>query len=198
MILKTLNVMTHGPRLRALVLVAAAAVCVHCGDNPASPVNPPTPTPTPVAPAPTPTPAALGCSPTPPPIYGMRLAVLDGGSYRKLLKATPLVINTDEYCGRVGFDANQWYCETRPSWDPLRVACDQAAVGRAADTRRWGPMWFAEGGACTATGNQPGCENHESDQFLVYAIGRGEFEACAAPNIPFEPEGSRCGQLRID
>jgi hypothetical protein len=179
-----------------LPCLASAALFVHCGGDNSTPVSPPTPVPT-ANPGPSPAPAALACNPTPPPIYGMRMSIRDASGYRKVLAAVPLVINSDEYCGRVGFYRNQWYCETRQADDPLRAACDAAAVGRAGDTGRWGPTWFFEGGPCTSTGNEPGCENHETDQFLVYAKGHGEFEACAALSIPFEPEGSRCGQVVV-
>jgi hypothetical protein len=105
------------------------------------------------------------------------------------------VINDDEYCGVVGLGRDAGFCETRMADDPLRAACDAAAVGRASDTGRLGPTWFYEGGPCAQTGNEQGCENHETDQFLVYAKGHGQFEACAAQNIPFAPPGSRCGGL---
>jgi hypothetical protein len=184
-------------KVQALILCSAAAALVGCGSS-STPSTPPTPAP-PIstAPSPTPTPAALACSPTPPPIYGMRLALLDGGSYRKRLSATPIVINEDEYCGRVGFDANQLYCETRMADDPLRAACDQAAVGRAVDSGRWGPTWTLDGAPCGPPGDQPGCENHPTDQFQVYVKGRGEAEACAAVEIPMQPPGSRCGSFVV-
>ena len=128
----------------------------------------------------------------------MRLTIVDAATYRKTLQATPLVANYDGYCGKVGFDPNQMYCTTRTDTDPARAACDAVAVGRAGDTGRMGPIWYWEGKACAQTGDQQGCENHPTDQFLAYAKGGGEYAACAAPNIPYEPDGgSRCGILQL-
>ena len=36
-----------------------------------------------------------------------QITILDAATYRKTLKATPLVANYDGYCGKVGFDPNQ-------------------------------------------------------------------------------------------
>jgi len=177
----------------AVVLLSLAG----CGSDSTTPSTPGTPVPT-ATPAPTPTASALTCNPTPPAIYGIRIAVVDAATYRKTLKATPLVANYDGYCGKVGFDPNQMYCTTRTDTDPARAACDAVAVGRAGDTGRMGPIWYWEGKACAQTGDQQGCENHPTDQFLAYAKGGGEYAACAAPNIPYEPDGgSRCGILQL-
>lgn len=184
----------------AVVLFGAAALAAlaGCGDDSSNPTTPPAPAPT-VTPAPTPTPVSPACSPTPPALYGIQIKILNAGGYRKTLGATPLVANYDGYCGKVGFDPNQWFCTTRPDGDPSRAACDALAVGRSGDTGRFGPTWYWEGKPCAQTGDQQGCENHPTDQFLAYAKGSGEYAACAAPEIEFEPEGgSRCGVRVIE
>ncbi len=190
--------LSAGRGTQALILCFAAAGLARCGNSSSTPATPPTPTP-PIntGPSPTPTPAALACNPTPPPIYGMRIAILDASGYRKLLSATPIVINEDEYCGRVGFDPGPLYCETRMAGDPLRAACDAAAVGQASDTGRWGPTWNFDGNPCGPAGDQTGCENHPTDQFEVYAKGSGQVEACAAATIPMQADGSRCGSVVV-
>ena len=121
----------------AAVSLGAAVVLslAGCGSDSTTPSTPGTPVPT-ATPAPTPTPSAVTCNPTPPAIYGIRIAIVDAATYRKTLKATPLVANYDGYCGKVGFDPNQMYCTTRTDTDPARAACDAVAVGRAGDTGR--------------------------------------------------------------
>lgn len=193
---RTSNVVLHRRPMAAVLLgVAALATLAGCGSDSSNPVTPPTPAPT-ATPAPIPTPVAPVCSPTPPALYGIRVTVRSGGGYSKTLGATPLVANYDGYCGKVGFDPNQWYCTTRMDGDPARAACDAVAVGRSGDTGRWGPTWYWEGQPCAQTGN--GCQNHPTDQFQAYANGSGEYAACAAPTIDVEPDGgSRCGVLQI-
>jgi hypothetical protein len=187
----------HAWLVAALLGATALLALVACGSDATAPSTPATPAPT-ATPGPGPTPSALTCNPTPPAIYGMRVTIRDASGYRKILGATPLVANYDGYCGKVGFDPNQWYCTTRTDDDPARAACDAVAVGRAGDTGRWGPTWYWEGQPCAQTGDQQGCENHATDQFLAYAKGGGEYAACAAPSIEVEPEGaSRCGVIQI-
>jgi hypothetical protein len=180
----------------ALIGTAALLALVGCGSDSTTPSSPATPVPT-ATPAPTPTPAAVTCNPTPPPLYGIKVTIRDAGGYRKTIGAEPLVANYDGYCGKVGFDPNQGFCTTRTASDPGKRACDSLAVGASADTGRYGPAWFWEGRACTQTGEQQGCENHPTDQFLAYAKGGGEYAACAAASIPIDPEGSRCGVIQL-
>jgi hypothetical protein len=192
-----LNAVSHPRPAVATFLAAAALVALAgCGSDSSSPVTPPTPTPT-ATPAPTPTPTTVVCNPTPPPLYGISVTILDASSYKKVIGARPIVANYDGYCGKVGFDPNQGFCNTRPDGDPMRAACDAAAVGRSGDTGRWGPTWYYEGGPCNP-GNSEGCENYPTDQFKAYAKGWGEFAACAAPTIEIDPEGSRCGVIQIN
>jgi hypothetical protein len=187
----------RGATAAAPLGAAALVLLAGCGSSSTTPAAPATPAPT-VAPTPGPSPSALTCNPTPPAIYGMRVTIRDASGYRKILGAVPLVANYDGYCGKVGFDPNQWYCTTRTDDDPARAACDAVAVGRSGDTGRWGPTWYWEGQPCAQTGDQQGCENFPTDQFQAYAKGSGEYAACAAPEIEMEPEGgSRCGVIEI-
>ena len=108
---------------------------------------------------------------------------------RTILDSSPLVDNVDHYCDRVGF--GDWkQCETRIEGDPQRAACDYLAVGKARDTGRWGPTWIGEGKPCGADFSQ--CANHATDQFLVVAKGKGEFQACVAEEVPLAARGVRC------
>jgi hypothetical protein len=178
-----------------LILVAGAAL-PGCGGSD-SPTGPPTPAPTPT-PVPTPTPAPLNCSPTPPPLRYVKVKVHEDQGYRKVLDSKPIVQNVDDYCARVGVPG-RYFCDTRLEGDPQRVACDYMAMGRAKDTGRYGPTWAYDGKPCAAGTEEPGCSNHQTNQFLVVAKGAGEFEACAAEDVPLDPvEGSRCGLIKIE
>jgi hypothetical protein len=190
----------------ALVAVSAFLAFAACGggsggSNP-TPVPTPTPTPTPT-PSPTPTlPTGLVCDPTPPPLYGINVKVhFDSGGARKTLDSRPQVINMGNFCERAGFAATAKFCFTRQEGDPQATACDYLAVGRAADTGRWGPTWSYNDKPCTAGPGEDGCSNHPDNQFLVNTRGDGNFEACAAPEIPLSQDpdrpGSRCGSCRI-
>jgi uncharacterized Zn-binding protein involved in type VI secretion len=180
---------------RALVacLLVAAAFFVRCGSTPPPPTVP-TPLPT-LAPTPTPAPtlAPLMCSPTPPPLYGIKVNVHIDQGYRKTLDSKPLVVNVDHYCQRVGLSGH--FCFTRAEDDPQRADCDRMAMGVAADTGRYGPTWRYNGQPCAGGGDQPGCNNHPENQFLVIAKGAGEFAACAAKDVPIE--GDRCGVCNV-
>lgn len=179
------------------VMVAALA---GCGGSASPPTSNPTPLPTATpAPTPTPTPTPAGglppgmtCNPTPPPLLYVAVKIHAGDSDRVILDTKPVVPNIDNYCDRVGFGS--WkYCDTRPEGDPERVACDYLAIGKAADTGRWGPTWYYGNDLCS---NQPtNCANHSVNQFFAVAKAKGVFEACAADDRPVAPNGYRCGQL---
>jgi len=179
-------------RLPVVCLLAGAATALaHCGGG-SSPTSNPTPRPT-VAPTPTPAPtvAPLSCDPTPPPLIGIRVNVHIDQGYRKTLDSKPLVENVDNYCQRVGVPGTQ-FCFTRLEDDPARADCDRMATGIAADTGRYGPQWYYEGVECAGGGDQPGCNNHPDNQFLVIAKGEGVFEACASHDVAVSENGSRC------
>ena len=186
--------------------VASLVALASCGSD--STTTPIRPTPTPV-PAPTPTPVptpdfkSMCGDPTPAPLYGMKLSVQLDNGFRKLIDSRPVVINTgrgsptDSYCGKVGFDFRAVYCDTRPEGHPQREACDVLVVGKAADTGRYGPTWSKDGKPCVTPGSEtdPGCTNHEENQFLAISRGPGEMLACASDVWP--AEGARCGGCLI-
>jgi hypothetical protein len=166
-----------------------------CGSG--TPVTPPTPTP-PITTPPTTQPqvTSLCTDPTPPPLHAMAVKVQNVVSAsRWQLDSAPLVENKDNYCQRVGLGSGR-YCETRPEGNAQRGACDALAVGKAIDTGRYGPTWYYNDKPCISAGDLgTGCVNHESNQFLVVAKGAGNYQACAAANVPLE--GDRCGGLSL-
>jgi hypothetical protein len=196
----------------ALSLAAAASVLtfVACGgDGPTPTAAPtpvavvPTPTPQPATPAPAKTlPAGMVCDPTPPPLYGLVLKVHNDTGGRKTLDSRPMVMNVGDFCEKAGFASSAKFCFTRTEGDSQAPACDYLAVGRSAQTGRWGPTWSWNGKPCTAGGGEDGCSNHPDNQFLVNTRGAGVFEACVAPDTPLstDPErpGSRGGICRIE
>ena len=194
----------------ALALAAAASVlAVACGGDGPTPTAAstsvavaPTPAPTPT-PAPAKTlPAGMVCDPTPGPLYGLVLKVHNDTGGRKTLDSRPMVVNVGDFCEKAGFASSAKFCFTRTEGDSQMSACDYLAVGRSAETGRWGPTWSWNGKPCTAGGGEDGCQNHPDNQFLVITRGAGVFEACVADDIPLstDPErrGSRCGTCRIE
>ena len=189
-------------RNAAIVGLAALALAGLCscggGSSPAQPL-PPTPTPTPT-PAPTPTPLAaqlppgLVCDPTPPPLYGLRLKQHN----TRTLDSRPQVINVNGYCARAGFDPGARFCFTRQEGDPQSTACDYLAVGKSAETGRWGPTWSVNNQPCSPNGT---CINHPVNQFLVLMNGDGTYNACVSAEIPLSTDptrpGSRCGICKV-
>jgi len=156
--------------------------------------KPPTPTPTPPAPTPTPTPQPTpppgtgGCgNPLPPPISRMNTKIHIRGPNRYTLDTTPLV-HDREYCARIGFTDGRIDCPVRTEGAPDRLACEIYAIGYAADTKRPGPTWTRSGKFCTGAATD--CENHEENQFLLYAYGSGLYEACTQDRV--------CGGVQVD
>ena len=191
--------------IAALLALAALAACGGGGGsgNP-TPVVTPTPVPTPAA-TPTPQatlPAGMVCDPTPPPLYGITTKVHNDTGGRKTLDSRPQVINMNNFCERAGFASTAKFCFTRTEGDSQAEACDYLAMGRSAETGRWGPTWSWNDKPCTATGGEDGCTNHPDNQFLVNTRGAGNYEACAAADIPLSQDpdrpGSRCGRCRIE
>jgi hypothetical protein len=195
-------------RMTRALLVAGAALTVagllSCGgDSPAKP----TPTTTTTTTTPTTTlPSAGECSPTPPPLYRIRLKVHDNGDgYRRILDSRPEVVDMNGYClYRHGMDRNT--CFTTREGDPQMFACDRLVVGRATDTGRWGPTWAykANMGApaqpCSPDA-KPGCINDPNNQYLVIGKGQGAFQACVAADIPLSTSptypGSQCSWCQL-
>jgi hypothetical protein len=158
------------------------------------PAPKPNPTPTP-APGPTPAPAPTaqppgdtgGCGqPLPPPISRMGAKIHIRGPNRYTLDVTPQVHDLD-YCTKIGF-VNRIDCPVRPEGAPDRFACEIYAIGYAEDTKRPGPTWKRNGHYCT--GEAGDCENHEENQFLLYAFGGGYYEACTDDGV--------CGGVQVD
>jgi hypothetical protein len=159
-----------------------------CGGDPATAPDPaPTPTPAPAptpTPVPTPTPENLDkdtyCVPNPPPFSSMRVKIHNDLGWKKVLDARALVGPDAAYCSSIGQPGS--VCVVRNEDDPQSVTCNNLVVGRAEDTDRYGPTWFFNDRKCRGIGegdNDPGCRNHEDNQFLVYAFGPGVYAACA-------------------
>ena len=172
------------------------------GSNP-TPVASATPTPTPAA-TPTPAsalPAGMVCDPTPPPLYGIIVKVHNNVGTRKTLDSRPVVINVNNFCEKAGFATTARFCFTRTEGDTQAPACDYLAVGKSAETGRWGPTWTWNGKPCTAGAGEDGCTNNPDNQFLLNTRGDGTYEACVAADIPLSQNpdlpGSRCGKCTI-
>jgi hypothetical protein len=142
------------------------------------------------------------CDPTPPPLRGIVVKVHNDTGGRKVLDSRPQVMNVNNYCEKAGFASTAKFCFTRTEGDTQSEACDYLAMGRSAETGRWGPTWSWNDKPCTAGPGQDGCSNHDSNQFLVNTRGVGKFEACAAADIPLsqDPEipGDRCGTCYLE
>jgi hypothetical protein len=91
------------------------------------------------------------------------------------------IVQDAAYCAAIGQGGSQ--CIVKAEDDPQFMSCNNAVVGKAADTGRNGPTWFWNGQPCRGIfsgGDAAGCKNHESNQFLVYAFGPGDYMACDA------------------
>ncbi len=148
----------------------------------------PTPGPTPT-PAATPPPSAGGCgSPLPPPLWNINTKVHIRGPNRWTLDSTPIVHDRD-YCAQIGFTDGRVDCPVRTENTADREACEIYALGGLSqDTGRRGPTWTRNGNYCT--GNSGDCENHEENQFLLYAYGSGRYQACSRNGV--------CGTVQVD
>ena len=144
-------------------------------------------------------PITVACTdPTPPPLHAVAVKVqTQVNANRWLLDSKPLVTNVDCYCQKVGLGScTSNNCETRPEGNLQREACDAMAMGKAKDTGRFGPTWYYNDKPCIGAGDLgSGCVNHDSNQFLVVAKGAGNYQACAAANVPVV--GDRCGGLSL-
>ena len=188
----------------ACLIVSAALIgaLAGCGGS-SSPSQPATPTPGPTpTPVPTPTPGivlppGMTCSPTPPPLYGMKVSIFDDSSPPIILDSKPLVTNVEGYSARVGTGGEtQKFCETRPEGHPERTACDYLMTGKSPATGRWGPTWTWNGKPCDGE-NFTSCANHQDNQFMAVAKTTGQYEACASSEVVIAPEGQACGGVTI-
>jgi len=153
-----------------------------------TPVATPTPAPTPEA-TPTPPPSASGCgNPLPPEVTRMNTKIHLRGARRWTLDTTPLVGPDGDYCRKIGFTDGRLFCPVRTEGTSDRIACETYAIGTALDTGRPGPTWYLNGQLCT--GEPSGCENHEDNQYLVYAYKGGLYKACTRDGV--------CGEVVAD
>lgn len=158
------------------------------------PVPAPSPSPSP-DPAATPDPQATpapqdqgGCgAPLPPPLAQLNVKVHQRGDNRWLLDSTPLVGPDAAYCAKIGFTDGRSVCPVRVEGNPEREACELYVTGRARDTGRPGPTWFVDGKLCTGP---PVCQNHEDNQYQVFAYQNGLYKACGKNDV--------CGDVTVD
>jgi hypothetical protein len=164
-----------------------------CGGGGSSSSNPSAPTvnSTPV-PSPTPEPALTPetllhdtyCVPAPPPLYKIKLKIQIDFGWKKVLDTRAFVGPDANYCSSIGLPGE--ICVVRDENDPQSVGCNNLAMGKASDTGRYGPTWYWNGQPCRPAGegdNDPGCRNHETNQFFIYAFGPGTYLACGANGI---------------
>ncbi len=194
-------------RIASFILTTAAIVALAgCGSGtPSQPNQSPTPiTPPPSSPPP-PTgivlPPGMVCDPTPPPLHYLNVYVYDyaPGPGRIILDSKPVVMNVDNYCDRTHQGSGK-FCDTRLEGDPQRTACDWLMIGISPATGRWGPTWTWNDKPCGTVATDEtftSCANHQANQFMAIAKTTGHYLACASPDVPVAPDGSRCGGINI-
>ena len=183
--------------IRTIVASMVLGMALGCGGKTSTSPGPnPTPTPAP-QPTPTPTPVPENllpetfCVPAPPPTYSLRVKVHADFGYKKVLDSRALVGPNADYCSSIGYPGT--VCVVRNENDPQAVTCNNLAVGKAQDTGRYGPTWYYNDKPCRGIdegSNEPGCRNNESNQFLVYAFGPGNYGACTDKGV--------CQPLRVE
>lgn len=118
--------------------------------------------------------------PAPPRLDQLTAVVHIVGPTRTTLDSTPKVCDR-AYCASIGFTDGRGCCPPRPEGHPDVPPCNEALVGRAADTGRVGPTWTFDGERCGPDG--PGnCQNHPDNQFLLWVFGPGTARACGNVN----------------
>jgi hypothetical protein len=151
----------------------------------ATPAPKPKPTPAPTAtptPAPTPTPAtgtSGTCGQPLPVVTRMNGKIHIKGPNHYTLDSTPITGPDANYCRQIGFTDGRQFCPVRTEGSPDRRACEEYAIGYAEDTKRPGPTWYINGQLCDGVK----CENHEDNQYLLYAIASGNYQACTKDDI---------------
>ena len=167
-----------------IVVTVVFSIC--CGGpspatipNPAGPAPAPTPTPVPT-PSATPTPAAAACGkPTPPPLYTFRVHVQTDLGYKKILDSRVMVGRDADYCNGLGYPGD--ICVVRDENAPDAVTCGNLVAGIASQTGRYGPNWYWNDQPCRPIGeggDAPGCKQHPTNQFMVFAFGPGTYSLC--------------------
>jgi hypothetical protein len=178
--------MRHRAIVGSGILVISALFSISCGGqspatipNPAGPAPTPTPTPVPV-PTPTPTPSEIACGkPTPPPLHTFRVKVHSDMGYKKILDSRVLVGRDAAYCASLGYPGD--ICVVRDENAPDAITCGNLVAGLSSQTGRYGPNWYWNGEPCRPVGeggDDPGCRQHPTNQFMVFAFGPGTFTAC--------------------
>jgi hypothetical protein len=180
--------------LRSNVSLLLLTLCfISCGGDPATaPDAVPTPTPVPI-PVPTATPSPSGpnlqedtyCVPAPPPLADLRIKVHQDFGFKKVLDARALVGPDAAHCASINMSGT--VCVVRREDDPQAATCNNLVVGKA-DSGLYGPNWFYNDDTfCRSSGeggNEAGCRQHETNQYLVYAFGPGRYTACSAGADP--------------
>ena len=179
--------MRHRVLSAAGVLVITSSFSIGCGaPSPSTPPNPagpaaPVATPTPIpVPTPTPTPAAIACGkPTPPPLHTFRVKVQTDLGYKKVLDSRVLVGEDATYCSALGYPGNIFV--VRDENAPDAVTCGNLVAGLSSQTGRYGPNWYWNDEPCRPAGeggDDPGCKQHPTNQYMIFAFGPGTYTAC--------------------
>ncbi|MFO0601330.1 MAG: NBR1-Ig-like domain-containing protein [Myxococcaceae bacterium] len=128
------------------------------------------------------TPVATGqcTNPAPTGVDEITAVVHNVGPARTTLDSTAKVCDRD-YCSAIGFTDFRTCCPARAEGHPDVDVCNAAMVGTALDTGRVGPTWTFNGQRCGPSG--PGnCDNHPTNQFLLFVYGPGTARACSNTN----------------
>jgi hypothetical protein len=119
------------------------------------------------------------CVPAPPQFAEFRVKIHDDRGYKKILDVKAMVGPDQAFCASQNQGGS--VCPVRREDDPMADTCTNLVSG-ISDTGRYGPNWFYNDDTpCRAIGvgeNEPGCRNHETNQYLVYAFGPGKYTAC--------------------
>ncbi|HVO13043.1 MAG TPA: hypothetical protein VMX54_20045 [Vicinamibacteria bacterium] len=144
----------------------------------------PTPAPKPSTsptPDPTPTPSAGKCGDPLPskPIAKFNVSIHIPGPRWDTLDSTPLVGPNKDFCRAIGYTDGRLFCPVRPEGNPERSACEEYVVGHAMDTGRQGPTWYRNGALCDGKN----CANADNNQYQLYAVTSGHYEACSEDDV---------------
>jgi hypothetical protein len=116
--------------------------------------------------------------PSPPPLYSYRVKVhLDQG-FKKVLDSRVMVQGAS-YCASLGYPGD--ICVVRDENALDAVTCGNFLSGSASQTGRYGPNWYVNDVPCRGIqegGDAPGCKQHPTNQFFVFAFGPGIYSAC--------------------
>jgi hypothetical protein len=98
--------------------------------------------------------------------------------YKKVLDSRVMVEGA-AYCNALGYPGN--ICVARDEGAPDAITCGNLLTGIASQTGRYGPNWYWNDKPCRPagdTGEDPGCKQHPTNQFFVFAFGPGTYSAC--------------------